>query len=178
MIGMRPMRILASLVVLFLVLAVAACGGDGTSPPGSAAGAAPTPEPAATVEPTQTTTPPPDPVQPAAADPAATPESAGVEPAPTTAPAPEPAATVERTQSTTPPPEPEPPDVPSATGVGPAYLQGRWEGVTLVPGLGDLPFTVTFRASDDGLRATIDIQGAVALRLSNVALDAGRVHFG
>ena len=47
----------------------------------------------------------------------------------------------------------------------------------MVPGLGDLPFSVTFRASDDGLRATIDIQGAVGLRLSNVSLESGRVHF-
>ena len=47
----------------------------------------------------------------------------------------------------------------------------------MVPGLGDLPFSVTFRASGDDLRATIDIQGAVGLRLSNVSLESGRVHF-
>ena len=47
----------------------------------------------------------------------------------------------------------------------------------MVPGLGDLPFSVTFRGSDDGLRATIDIQGNVGLRLSNVSLESGRVHF-
>ena len=79
-----------------------------------------------------------------------------------------------------PPPEPDvldPPDAGDATGVEAEDLRGRWEGVTVVPGLGDLPFSVTFRASDDGLRATIDIQGAVGLRLSNVSLESGRVHF-
>ena len=47
----------------------------------------------------------------------------------------------------------------------------------MVPGLGDLPFSVTFRASGDGLRATIDIQGAVGWPLLNVSLDSGRVSF-
>ena len=79
-----------------------------------------------------------------------------------------------------PPPGPDaldPSDAGDATGVEAEDLRGRWEGVTVVPGLGDLPFSVTFRASDDGLRATIDIQGAVGLRLSNVSLESGRVHF-
>ena len=188
MIGMRPSRILAPAVSLFLVLAVAACGGEDTSPSGTAAGAAPTPEPAATVEPTQT--PPSDPVQPAEADPAATPEPAGVEPAATTAPAPEPAApapepaaTVEPTQTTTPPAEPIPPVEPDPRGVsgaadgGPADLQGRWEGAISIPGPTDLPFAVDMTASDDGLRGTIDIQGVPGLPLSDMTLDAGRIHF-
>ena len=108
------------------------------------------------------------------------------ETAATTAAAPTPAATVDSTSATTPPAEPLPPPEPDvlvpsdagdATGVEAEDLRGRWEGVTVVPGLGDLPFSVTFRASDDGLRATIDIQGAVGLRLSNVSLESGRVHF-
>ena len=105
----------------------------------------------------------------------------------TAAPAPEPAVadTPEDAEETVASAPAEPPapsdqdasDVAGANGVDAADLQGRWEGATVVPGLGDLPFSVTFRASGDDLRATIDIQGAVGWPLLNVSLDSGRVYF-
>ena len=78
------------------------------------------------------------------------------------------------------PPEPAEPDAPEAggpSGLGPADLQGRWEGGISVAGPSDLPFAVDLTASGDGLRGTIDIQGVPGLPLSNVVLDAGRLHF-
>ncbi len=187
MAGLRPIRILASVVVL--LLAAAACGGQDPSPPEPvpepapttaaepAPAAAPEPAPAATVESTQ----------PAAPDPVPEPDP---EPDPT--PVPEPAAPEVTEETATSPapdldPDPEPPapadpdaaDYPEtsgAGGLGPADLEGRWEGGISVA-VPDLPFAVDLTASGDGLRGTIDIQGNYALPLSNVVLDAGRLHF-
>ena len=56
---------------------------------------------------------------------------------------------------------------------------GRWEGISKVPGMGELPFTVTFSESDSVLQATMDIptQGAIGLELSRVAFESGSLHF-
>ena len=61
--------------------------------------------------------------------------------------------------------------------MGPADLEGHWDGAISIPGPTDLPFAVDMTASGDGLRGTIDIQGVSGLPLSNVVLDAGRIHF-
>ena len=61
--------------------------------------------------------------------------------------------------------------------MGPADLEGHWEGAVSIPGPTDLPFAVDMTASGDGLGGTIDIQGVSGLPLSNVVLDAGRIHF-
>ena len=174
------------MVVPVLLLAAAACGGQDASPSETAATTAAAPTPAATVDSTSATTPPAEPLPSPEPDAPEFAEETVASSAATEAPAPEPVEMVDPTPDTTapaeplPPPEPDvldPSDAGDATGVEAEDLRGRWEGVTVVPGLGDLPFSVTFRASDDGLRATIDIQGAVGLRLSNVSLESGRVHF-
>ena len=171
------------MVVPVLLLAAAACGGQDASAPGTAATSAPPPAPAATVDSTDATTPAAEPLPSPEPDAPEVAEETVASPTATDAPAPEPVEAVDPAPPTTPPAEPLPTSEPDAqdpagaTGVDAADLQGRWEGVTVVPGLGDLPFSVTFRASDDGLRATIDIQGAVGLRLSDVSLESGRVHF-
>ena len=61
--------------------------------------------------------------------------------------------------------------------MGPAGLEGHWDGAISIPGPTDLPFAVDMTASGDGIRGTIDIQGVSGLPLSNVVLDAGRIHF-
>ena len=61
--------------------------------------------------------------------------------------------------------------------MGSADLEGHWEGAISIPGPANLPFAVDMTASGDGLRGTIDIQGVSGLPLSNVVLDAGRIHF-
>ena len=63
-----------------------------------------------------------------------------------------------------------------ASGGAAVELEGRWEGGISVA-VPDLPFAVDLTASGDGLRGTIDIQGNFGLPLSNVTLDAGRLHF-
>ena len=174
------------MVVPVLLLAAAACGGQDASPSGTAATTAAAPAPAAAVDSTPATTPAAEPLPSPEPDAPEVAEETVASSAATEAPAAEPVEVVDSTPDTTapaeplPPPEPDvldPSDAGDATGVEVEDLRGRWEGVTVVPGLGDLPFSVTFRASDDGLRATIDIQGAVGLRLSNVSLESGRVHF-
>ena len=110
-------------------------------------------------------------------------------PADSSAPAPETVETVDDTTTTSEPAEPlepgEPPetadpdalDEAGATGVEPADLEGNWEGAISIPGPTDLPFAVALTASGDVLRGTIDIQGVSGLPLSNVVLDADRIHF-
>ena len=61
--------------------------------------------------------------------------------------------------------------------MGPADLDGRWEGGISIPGPTDLPFAVELTVSGDGLRGTINIQGLSGLPLSNVVVDAGRIRF-
>jgi len=56
-------------------------------------------------------------------------------------------------------------------------LLGRWEGLTRVVNLGELPITVTFTVSGDELLAAMDIQGLIGLELVNVALEGRRIHF-
>ena len=61
----------------------------------------------------------------------------------------------------------------------PAVLEGRWEGVNILPGVGQLPFTVTLHVSADGLQGTMDIpdQGAFSLGLSGIVFQSVRLHF-
>ena len=137
--------------------------------PAAATDSPPAPAPAA-ADSTQSATPDPEPA-----------------PDPDPGPVPEPAApevTEDTTATSTPAPDPEPPapvdsdaaEIPGASGLGPADLEGRWEGGISVA-VPDLPFVVDLTASGDGLRGTIDIQGNFGLPLSNVTLDAGRLHF-
>lgn len=200
----RPIRLFVSAVVVGL-LAAAACGGQDPSPPEAASTTAPAPAPAATVDATQATTPDPAPAPPAepapdptppevaedpeveegpAAGPAAAPEPAEAADGTSAGPAatPEPADAAEGTapeSRSAEPPDPEDPDAPDeagASGGSAVELEGRWEGGISVS-VPDLPFAVDLTASGDGLRGTIDIQGNFGLPLSNVTLDAGRLHF-
>ena len=61
--------------------------------------------------------------------------------------------------------------------MAPADLEGRWEGGISIAGPADLPFAVDLIASGDVLRGTVEIEGAPRLPLSNIVLDAGRIHF-
>ncbi len=56
-------------------------------------------------------------------------------------------------------------------------LLGRWEGLTRIVNLGELPITVAFTLSGDELLAAMDIQGGIGLELVNVALEGRRIHF-
>jgi len=159
-----------------LLLTAVACGGQDAAP----SEAAPAPAPATTVVPAPAESPPPA----ESAVPEVTAETdPGPAPAPAPDPAPAPAETVDTTSATgqaAPPPAPADGGDPveaAATGVAPADLEGRWEGGIAIPGPTDLPFTVDLTASGDGLRGTIEIQGVPGLPLSNVTLEAGRLHF-
>ena len=167
-------------MVVLLVVA-AACGGQDPSPPDPAPATTTEPAPTAAAEPAPAVAPEPEPAadssQPAALDP---------EPAPSPEPAPEPAApevTEESAASPSPAPEPpapadlDDPEDPGATGVAPEDLEGRWDGGISFAGPADLPFAVDLTASGDGLRGMVEIQGAPRLPLSNIVLDAGRLHF-
>ncbi len=68
---------------------------------------------------------------------------------------------------------------PAAVPGNPAVLEGRWEGVDILPGGGQLPFIVTFYVSGDGLQGIMDIpdQGAFGLDLSELVFQSGRLHF-
>ena len=173
---LRPIGLLASVFVL-LLLAAAGCSGQGLSP--SEAAPTPAPLPAAAVDSTQVSGLPAEPPPPAESNAPEVAEEAVASPAP----APEPVETVDSTPATSQPPQPpapadpDAPDAGGATGVGPADLEGRWEGAISIPGPTDLPFAVDMTASGDGLGGTIDIQGVSGLPLSNVVLDAGRIHF-
>ncbi|MYI56795.1 MAG: alpha/beta hydrolase [Acidimicrobiia bacterium] len=164
-----------------LLFAAAACGDQDAALPE----AAPTtvPAPATTAAPGQAETPSPE----ESALPEVTEETVtGPAPAPASAPAPAPAP-AETADDITPatsrpappssPADPGDPEETAATGVVPADLEGRWEGAIAIPGPTDLPFTVDLTASGDGLRGTVEIQGAPRLPLSNIVLDAGRLHF-
>ena len=61
----------------------------------------------------------------------------------------------------------------------PAVLEGRWQGVNILPSVGQLPFTVTLHVSADGLQGTMDIpdQGAFSLGLSGIVFQSVRLHF-
>ena len=142
-------------MVVALLLAAAGCGGQELSPSEDA------PAPVAAVDSTEVA------------------EETVASPAPV----PEPVETVDSTTATSQPAQPsapadpEAPDAAGATGVGSADLEGHWEGAISIPGPTNLPFAVDMTASGDGLRGTIDIQGVSGLPLSNVVLDAGRIHF-
>ena len=169
---LRPIGLLASVFVLLLLAAVGCSGRDLSSSEAA-------PAPAAAVDSTQISAPPAEPPPPAESNALEVAEETVASPAP----APEPVETVDSTPATSQPaqpPAPADPDAPDAggaTGVGPADLEGRWEGAISIPGPTDLPFAVDMTASGDGLRGTIDIQGVSGLPLSNVVLDAGRIHF-
>lgn len=68
---------------------------------------------------------------------------------------------------------------PGPSGVASADLEGRWEGVNSIPGLGEMSFVVTLSSSTEGLRGTVDIpaQGAFGLVLSSVTLESGLLRF-
>lgn len=70
-------------------------------------------------------------------------------------------------------PESEGASGPGLAAVDPADLEGRWEGVNSIPGLGEMSFVVTIAVSEEGLRGTIDIpaQGLFGLVLSSVTLE-------
>ena len=163
-----PIRLLTSVFVVLLV-AAAGCGGQELSPSEA------TPAPVAAVDSTEVSASPAEPLPPA--------ESDAPEVAEETVASPEPVETVDSTTATSQPTQPsapadlEAPDAAGATGVGSADLEGHWEGAISIPGPTNLPFAVDITASGDGLRWTIDIQGVSGLPLSNVVLDAGRIHF-
>ena len=156
-----------------LLLAAAACGGQDPSPSEAA------PAPATAVDSTQVSAPPAEPLPPAESNAPEVAEETVDSPSPT----PEPVETVDSTPATSQaaqphaPADPDAPDAARTTGAGPADLEGHWDGAISIPGPTDLPFAVDMTASGDGLRGTIDIQGVSGLPLSNVALDAGRIHF-
>ena len=160
---------------VLLLLAAAGCSGQDLSPSETA----PTPAPAAAVGSTEVSAPPAEPPPPAESNAPEVAEETVAGPAP----APEPVETVDSTPATSQPAQPpapadpDAPDAAGATGVGPADLEGHWEGAISIPGPTDLPFAVDMTASGGGLGGTIDIQGVPGLLLSNVVLDAGRIHF-
>ena len=80
---------------------------------------------------------------------------------------------------THPTPEPDGTPTPRSTGVDPAHLTGRWDGVNSIPALGEMAFVVTFSGPTDGLRGTMDIpaQGAFGLDLLSVEFESGLVRF-
>ena len=137
-----------------------------TAAPPPPAAPTPSPEPVATLRPTVTQR----------FDPTATPAPTSP---PTAAAAPEP------TPAPTPPAVPAPTVMPTPTDTPPAVpddlsvLEGRWEGVDILPGGGQLPFIVTFYVSSDGLQGIMDIpdQGAFGLELSEMSFQSGRLHF-
>ncbi len=101
--------------------------------------------------------------------------SAAPDPPATTAPASTTEAPAAPATTTSPPPETTAAaaDVDTAA----ADLEGRWEGVTRIVALGELPIAVNFTASEDGLQAAMDIQGGIGLELVNVSLDGRHIHF-
>lgn len=136
------------LLALMLSAALAACG-------------SPEVEPTATSAPSATTTSPPAPTETLATEAAATDAAP-----PTTSPAV--ATTTE---------QPEPTAEPALDVGIVSQLEGRWEGVTRIVALGELPIAVTFELSGDELLAAMDIQGGIGLELVNVALEGSRIHF-
>ena len=73
--------------------------------------------------------------------------------------------------------QPEPTVAPAADIGIAAELVGRWEGVTRIVALGELPIAVAFELSGDDLLAVMDIQGGIGLELVNVSLDGRHIHF-
>ena len=73
--------------------------------------------------------------------------------------------------------QPEPTVAPAADFGIAAELVGRWEGVTRIVALGELPIAVAFELSGDELLAAMDIQGGIGLELVNVSLDGRHIHF-
>ena len=153
-----------SVAVSVLLLGAVACGDQ------DAAWQTPTtesPEPAASTGPES--------VEEADASPATT---AAHEPEPE----PQPVEPVDAASATSQAPETSVPAEPdpqynTASSEAAQDLEGRWEGAIAIPGPTDLPFTVDLTTSGDGLRGTVEIQGAPRLPLSNIVLDAGRLHF-
>lgn len=72
---------------------------------------------------------------------------------------------------------PETTAAPAQLDPGAGELVGRWEGVTRIVALGELPIAVTFTTSGGELLAAMDIQGSIGLELVNVSLDGGHIHF-
>ncbi|MXZ14262.1 MAG: alpha/beta fold hydrolase [Acidimicrobiales bacterium] len=73
--------------------------------------------------------------------------------------------------------QPEPTVAPAADIGIAAELVGRWEGVTRIVALGELPIAVAFELSGDELLAAMDIQGGIGLELVNVSLDGRHIRF-
>ena len=149
-----------SAIALVLALFVA-CGGEevpfgdaATVQPSATAPATAVPVAVATAEPEATAT---------------TVPTATREPTPTPVPAEEP----ERTAS------PSPEATPESTSSDAVEIPGLWAGISTIPALGELPFTVDFTMSGSGLRGTMDIpaQNAFGLELADVSFRSGRLHF-
>ena len=148
---------LLALVTLFM-----ACTGSETPPAQSPATIAPAPTAAATQAPAATDdalpTVPVDttPIQVATIAPAAT-------PAPTA---------VARPTGTT-----SPAGTPEADFLDNASVEGSWEGVNTLPGLGEFELVVKLSQSENGLRGTMDIpaQNAFGLELADVSFESGRL---
>ena len=68
------------------------------------------------------------------------------------------------------------PELPSSNA---PQIEGRWEGISTIPALGALPFTINFSMSGPALLGKLDIpdQNAFGLDLSNVTFQSGRLHF-
>ncbi|WP_419862955.1 alpha/beta hydrolase family protein [Candidatus Poriferisodalis sp.] len=111
------------------------------------------------------------------------PTTAGTDPITAITAAPEPPATTAPAATTELPAVPATSDQSESTvapaadiGIG-TELVGRWEGVTRIVALGELPFAVAFELSGDELLAAMDIQGGIGLDLVNVSLDGRHIHF-
>ena len=115
----------------------------------------------------------------------APPATAGASPTTAASAAPDPPATTAPASTTEPPAapaatttaQPEPAAAPAPDIGVAAELVGRWEGVTRIVALGELPIAVAFELSGDELLAAMDIQGGIGLELVNVSLDGSHVHF-
>ena len=183
------MKILIAAATLILLLIVA-CGGDDATPghaatvPPSPTGQTPSPtavptaapEPTVTPEPTASPTPVPEPT--VTPEPTASPSPAPeptVTPEPTAAPSPAPEPTAAPTPAATPVPQATPEPPPSV----PADIDGDWDGISTIAGLGEIAFTITFTMSSPALQAKMDIpdQSAFGLDLSNVTFQSGRLHY-
>lgn len=146
---MRRTPVVAAAISV-LVLASAACSGAETAPVETA------PVETAAAESTTSATQPADPSQPAA-----TPSTDTTRPSEAT------------TDTASPPATTEP--VPGDDSH--AVLEGRWEGTTAVPGLGELPFSVELASTGGTLSGTMDVQGNFGLPLTAVSFDGSTLHF-
>ncbi len=155
-------RILGSVAFTLIIgLAVACDSGDETQ---TRASPSPTPTEAPTSTPASTVTP---------------------RLSPTATPAPEATRSAEPTSAPAPTLRPEPTATPTPTieaGVTSGHaseIAGVWQGVNVLPGLGELALTVSISVSDGELNGTIDIpaQNAFGMVLTEVTFEGGGLRF-